>query len=472
MRPAESAKESTRIFLIATGLYFVAAASTIHLTSNGLDIAAFWPANAILVALLLAGKRPAWFPVLSAGLVANIAANLLTRGSLFSPILYGAANVLEIALVTMLLKRVDLGDSILHSTGSALRFILIAGVLGPAISGIAGSAIAHHFFGEPLLKSYLTWVASDGLGLVVFTPFFFALFRGDLAKCYVGKNWKRRVEGIGLLTLTGALAYQAFFVSARPLLFALFLPLMVVTFRVGHIGTKAAIIIVAVIGCLATMYGYGPIVETTSDPTEQAHLLQAFLAILLLTCLPVAAEVAARARLIERLNAHDQEMTNRALSDPLTGVLNRTGFEAVAESMLPIADHRSVGLVAIDFDHFKSINDQWGHHAGDCALRHVAEIFKAQTQPDHVIGRMGGDEFLILLPDSGIDATTLFTERCRQAIQSSPLCLDDTCIVLLSLSMGIATARPDESYDQLLRRADAALYEAKGAGRDTVRVAA
>ncbi len=472
MRPVESAKESTRIFLVAAGLYFIAAASTIHLTSNGLDIAAFWPANAILVALLLSDEKPAWFPVLSAGLVANIAANLLTRGSMLGPFLYGAANVFEIALVTMLLRRNGVGDSILHSTGSALRFLLIAGILGPAISGIAGSAIAHHVFGEPLLKSYLTWVASDGLGLVVFAPFFSAVFRGDLVACFTSRNWLRRAEALGLLTLTGAVAYQAFFIAARPLLFALFLPLMVVTFRIGRIGTKAAVIIVAVIGCLATMYGHGPIVETTSDPTEQAHLLQAFLAILLLTCLPVAAEVTARTRLIERLNAHDQEMTNRALRDPLTGVLNRTGFETIGAAMLPVAAARSVSLIAIDFDHFKSINDRWGHQAGDRALQHVAEAFESQTQPDDVIGRMGGDEFLILLPDSDIDAAMAFTERCRHTIQSAPLCLDDTCIVLLSLSMGVATARPDECYDDLLRRADAALYEAKGAGRNTVRVAA
>ncbi len=472
MRPAESANEFTRIFLIAAGLYFIAAASTIHLTSNGVDIAAFWPANAILVALLLSDEKPRWFPVLSAGLIANIAANLLTRGSMLGPFLYGAANVMEIAFVTMLLRQKGGGDSILHSTGSALRFILIAGILGPAISGIAGSAIAHHVFGEPLLKSYLTWIASDGLGLVVFIPFFYAIFRGDLVHCFNRRNWLRRFEALALLTITGGIAYQAFFVAVRPLLFILFLPLMVVTFRVGHIGTKAAVLIVAVIGCLATMYGYGPIVEITSDPTEQAHLLQAFLAILLLTCLPVAAEVTARARLIERLNEHDREMTNRALSDPLTGVLNRTGFEAAVSTMLPIAPAQAIVLVAIDFDYFKSINDQWGHQAGDRALQQVADVFKAQAEPDHVIGRLGGDEFLILLPDTDIDAAMLFTARCNQAIQASPLCLDDTCIVLLSLSMGVASARPDESYDQLLRRADAALYEAKDAGRNTVKVAA
>lgn len=465
------------IWFLAAISYFAAAALTIHLTSNGRDIAAIWPANAILLALLLAQARPRWGAVLSAGFVAGVAANLITRGALAGTVLYGLANLIEVGLAVSLLRRSGggegdgegRGEGILHTTGAVLRFILVAGLVAPAVSGIPGSLTAFALYGEPLPKAFATWVASDGLGLLVFTPFLSTVVRGDFVVCFARKSWRERGLSAALLLLVGLVAYGVFFLATRPLLFAIFPPLMLVTFRVGRLGVEAAVMLVAVIGGIATMQGRGPMILIAADAATQAQAFQAFLAVTLLTCLPVAAEVTARARLTAALAVHGQEMTASAITDPLTGTLNRRGFEAEARRWLRAEAPGSLSLIAVDFDHFKQINDRWGHQAGDQALRHFAALVSSHVRARDLVGRLGGDEFMILLPHSDLDLAQGVGERVRTAVENAPLALGGQAVASLSLSMGIASARSGESYEDLARRADRALYEAKEAGRNTIR---
>ncbi|KQO69299.1 hypothetical protein ASF18_02365 [Methylobacterium sp. Leaf89] len=457
------------IWFLAAISYFAAAALTIHLTSNGRDIATIWPANAILVALLLAQERPRWGAVLSAGFVAGVAANLITRGASAGAILYGLANLIEVGLAVSLLRRSGEREGILHTTGAVLRFILVAGLVAPAVSAVPGSLTAFALYGEPLPKAFATWVASDGLGLLVFTPFLSTVVRGDFVDGFARKTWRERGLSAALLVLVGLVAYGVFLLATRPLLFAIFPPLMLVTFRVGRLGVEAAVMLVAVIGGIATMQGRGPMILIAADAATQAQAFQAFLAVTLVTCLPVAAEVTARARLTAALAAHGQEMTASAITDALTGTLNRRGFEAEARRWLRAEAPGSLSLIAVDFDHFKQINDRWGHQAGDQALRHFAALVSSHVRAGDRVGRLGGDEFMILLPHSDLDLARGVGERVRAAVENAPLALGGQPVASLSLSMGIAAARSGESYEDLARRADRALYEAKEAGRNTIR---
>ena len=466
------AKEDSRLWLTAASLCFGAAALTIYLTSNGRDIACIWPANAILVALLLADARPRWITVLSAGFVANVSANLIMRGTVVGPLLYGFANLAEVSLAVFLLRRSGGRDGILQSTRSVVRFLFIAGLLAPAISGVVGASTAFLVFGEPLLKSFGAWAASDGLGLVVFTPFLAAAFRGDFVTCFAGMTWLERVEAVAVLVLAGAVTYFVFFGTDRPLLFAIFPPLMLVSFRLGRLGAKAAVMVVAIIGGIATMHGQGPMVLIAADAATQARAFQVFLAVILLTCLPVAAEVSARARLTAALAAHDLEMTARALTDPLTGILNRRGFEVEIRRLLPRQAPPWHSLIAIDFDHFKQINDRWGHLAGDRALQHLASLLTSHVRAGDLVARLGGDEFVILLLNSDLELVKAVCERIRASAHGSPLTIDARSVAFISLSMGVASARPGEAYELLMERADRALYDAKEAGRNTIRWAA
>ena len=169
------------------------------------------------------------------------------------------------------------------------------------------------------------------------------------------------------------------------------------------------------------------------------------------------------------LAAHGQEMTASAITDALTGTLNRRGFEAEARRWLRAEAPGSLSLIAVDFDHFKQINDHWGHQAGDQALRHFAALVSSHVRAGDRVGRLGGDEFMILLPHSDLDLARGVGERVRAAVENAPLALGGQPVASLSLSMGIAAARSGESYEDLARRADRALYEAKEAGRNTIR---
>jgi len=459
------------MWLLAACMSFLAAYATVSLTSDGRDIATIWPANAILVALLLADDNARWRAVLSAGFVANLAANYLTRGTVAGPLLYGVANVVEIMLAATLLRRRHWQGSILYSTRGVVHFILVAGILAPLVSGVIGSFTAHWVFGEPIGKSLLTWMASDGLGLLVFTPFCFAIFRGDFISCFTRKTALGRCESIACIVLTAAVAYAIFFVTKVPLLFLVYPPLLLLTFRMGPLGAKTGVMVIAIVGGLATIQGTGPITLISPHPAIQAQAFQAFLAVLLLTCLPVAAEVTSRARLTATLVDHDQQMTALAMTDPLTGILNRGGFENAAHTMFD-AQSEPLSLIAIDFDHFKRINDRWGHLVGDLALKHLTSVLQAHVRARDLLGRLGGDEFMILLPHTSDERARSIAERIRAAVHGSPMTIDATNTAMITLSIGVATAQPQEDYEALLQRADRALYKAKASGRNTIRSAA
>jgi integral membrane sensor domain MASE1 len=159
-----------QLWLTAACLYFLMAAATIHLTSNGRDIATIWPANAVLLALLLVHDRSAWPSVLSAGLIANAAANLVTRGTIVGPMLYGLSNVLEVTVAASVFGRNKGCVPILGSAGVVVRFLLACGLLAPGLSGFFGAMTARLFFGQPFALAFKTWFVSDALGLLIFTP--------------------------------------------------------------------------------------------------------------------------------------------------------------------------------------------------------------------------------------------------------------------------------------------------------------
>ena len=124
-------------------------------------------------------------------------------------------------------------------------------------------------------------------------------------------------------------------------------------------------------------------------------------------------------------------------------------------------------IAMLDLDHFKKINDTIGHAAGDDALRLVAEALHATLRTTDICGRYGGEEFLVIWPNVGLQAAGLAAERLRNAVGNLTVTADDNCL-LLGASLGVAEYRRGETLDELVARADAALYEAKHAGRNRV----
>jgi diguanylate cyclase (GGDEF)-like protein len=158
-----------------------------------------------------------------------------------------------------------------------------------------------------------------------------------------------------------------------------------------------------------------------------------------------------------------------ALLDPLTGVGNRRGFDAEAKRMLARArrDGTSTALLLLDLDHFKALNDRFGHLAGDRALKAFARTVAAELREGDLLGRLGGEEFAVALADCRTDQAARLAERIRRATAALALS-EGGAEIRLTVSIGVASLRAAESLDALLTKADAALYRAKAGGRDRV----
>ena len=172
---------------------------------------------------------------------------------------------------------------------------------------------------------------------------------------------------------------------------------------------------------------------------------------------------------VQRLH---RELTKLATTDELTGALNRRALVAQFERYL--ARHSRCGepvsLVLFDLDHFKRINDTYGHPAGDEVLRQAVQVLEMAVRPGDTIGRFGGEEFAVLIPAAGPSTAREIAERARAALAAAPLCVGDRLIWITS-SVGLASFPVHgETVAELIRSADAALYAAKAAGRNCVRL--
>ncbi len=167
------------------------------------------------------------------------------------------------------------------------------------------------------------------------------------------------------------------------------------------------------------------------------------------------------------------ELRRVSMTDELTQLANRRHFFArLAEELARAARQSTPLAVAIlDVDHFKQINDGWGHAAGDAVLRETAARLEQATRAGELVGRIGGEEFAVLLPGAAPDQAWRVCDRLREA-QSAPIALPGGDTVRSTLSGGVAVLIDGESAERLMARADRALYTAKHDGRDQVKLAA
>lgn len=220
---------------------------------------------------------------------------------------------------------------------------------------------------------------------------------------------------------------------------------------------------VAVLTVRALNQAFGTPVETilTQHPVQIAlHLLS--------TLAPSATALGFVLMVATRLQ---DELAEKADTDPLTGLANRRRVETLARPWLDEPDAPLCALM-IDVDHFKRINDRLGHDAGDETLMWLGSHLRVEARATDLVGRLGGEEFVMLLPGTRLEEAAVLAERLREAVAARPVELEGREAFPLTISIGVAARIPgDTDVRDLLRRADDAMYEAKRGGRNRVVVA-
>jgi two-component system cell cycle response regulator len=179
-----------------------------------------------------------------------------------------------------------------------------------------------------------------------------------------------------------------------------------------------------------------------------------------------------RKRYQERLRSNYEQSLSMALTDSLTGVFNRRYVNAHLPRLLEraIDSHKPVSVLMFDIDHFKVVNDSYGHTIGDEVLREVSARASRNLRTFDLVARLGGEEFIVILPDTDGEAALIVAERLRSRIADAPFAVSaDRGEINVTVSIGISIGgRLGDTAEGLIRRADEALYEAKRSGRNCV----
>ena len=582
---------------ITAATYYVAAAGALLLTQGIDGLAALWPANGILLAvLMIAPPRHAWRYV-AAGTLASLAANI---GAGVGPIAacgYTFANMTEALIAWQLAQGRDRSLPSFLTPAAVARFFCAA-----FVAAVTSATLAMLFHLSQALATWSSWVTTDLLGLLIVTP---VIVTGYAALTARDRSIPRPKETVLLLAGVAAISVVAFGQSAYPLFFLPLAALLVVTSRLGPFGAAASVAMIATIGSYPTSIGITPL-QVVASAKLPVMFFQFYLLVLLATSLPLAAVLAARDRLMRQLaesnrllrlaeqsaglghwrigatgqdsycspevlrihglpdgetmalsraiagyhpedrarvlrvvraalttgepfefearlllpggeerrvhsrGAPDrtgdgallglfgtmQDVTRQvagqhaleaartaaeqaariaiaaAETDALTGLANRRKIAGLLDEAIAgaAASGQPLSVAMIDLDHFKEINDRHGHLVGDEVLVRVARVAEGSLRGADIVGRMGGEEFVILLPHADGDRASVVAERIRRAIAASTPA--DQPDLAVTASIGVATLIPGEGPAALLHRADGALYAAKDAGRNALRRAA
>lgn len=214
---------------------------------------------------------------------------------------------------------------------------------------------------------------------------------------------------------------------------------------------------------------FGPLVQ--QDAVKDAILISIFVALpisyyIQLQSLELSKANKALQLANEKLEEDHKQAMERASLDAMTNVFNRMAFVREVETRGKVASQGV--MLMLDADNFKKINDKYGHAAGDLALKRLSEVMKSNTREQDIIGRLGGEEFGIYLPEADLERGHQVAERIRLSVESVVLTTDDGISFGVTISAGASFTADQLEVEKLMRLADACLYAAKDAGRNQV----
>lgn len=457
-------------YLVLGRLTFVVSVEYSNVTS-----VVFAPEGVALAFAVAFGPRVAWGVLLGQALL-----SIWSGPSVLGGLAIGTVNALECALGAVLFLRWRISPKFGHPRDVLLFVALVFLVLQP-ISATGGVSVLWALGATPLdwipnalepfwvqgIQQPLTeaaeipsawahWWIGNAVGQILIAPLLLAWsIKGGARRLTTHPDLILSAIAIGLL----GLAATAFPIYPLLMLGVTYPLLVWIGLRRGLRGVTTANVLIAPAITWAGASGYGFLAHL-SVPDRLAYV-SFFIATASVFSLMLFAMFEERRLLVEQLDL-------LARQDPLVPLANRRHFvEMLGDELTSVAaDGRSLSVVVFDVDHFKRINDDFGHAAGDVALTAVAETCSSLLGEGDLAARIGGEEFAIALPDTDLETARQFGDELRVAVADQHLARE--ALTPMTVSVGVAAARPHDSLDALLNRADRALYAAKRGGRNSV----
>jgi diguanylate cyclase (GGDEF)-like protein len=441
------------------GVYFVAGKLGLKLALVHASASAVWPCTGIaLAAFLLLGYR-VWPAILTGAFLVN----LTTAGSIATSMGIAIGNTLEGVVGCYLVTRFARGQQAFERAQDVFKFGLLAGMVSTAVSATIGvTSLALGGFAKWAMFGpiWCTWWLGDAVGAVVVTPFLL-LWRENPRL-----NWTRR-QMLELAILFPGLFFTSWVVFGGRFHSALknypfeylCIPFLIwAAFRFGRRKAATAICVLAVIAAWGTLHGFGPFSRESQNTSLM--LVQSFMGIMAVTTLALAAEVT------EHRHA-DEHIRQLAITDPLTGLVNyRRLLDAFHSEIKRYGrTRRSFAVVVLDMDGLKKINDAHGHLVGSRALCRLANILRLHCREIDTAARYGGDEFVLILPETDSEAAQGVAARISERLKN------DDEEPAISVSAGTAIYPQDgRTIDELFGAADRTLYAAKDSSKRKLRL--
>lgn len=436
------------LFAGLAAVYFVAGKLGLRLALVNPSATTVWPPAGIALAAFVLFGYDMWPAILLSAFFVN----LTTAGSVVTSLGIAAGNTLEGLVGAYLVNRFARGRRACDRAQDVFKLALFAGMLSTTVSATVGVTTIS-LGGLARWADYgaiwLTWWLGDAVGDLVVAP----------ALLVWGTNPRVRWTGVRLLEVAGLLLGVIavgfvvfgglFSVKNYPLEF-MCVPLLIwAAFRLGQREAATAVLGLSGIAIWGTLHGFGPFVQPL--PNASLLLLQAFMGVTALMTMALAALVVERRQVEDRLR-------HLAVSDPLTGLANyrQLAYALDAEIKRSSRTDRPFALVLMDLDGLKKINDRHGHLVGSLALCRVAETLLGSCRGIDTAARFGGDEFALVLPETGDAAAWHVARRVAARVAK------DGETPAISVSVGVAVHPKDGgTLEELVAAADRVLYESK-----------
>lgn len=423
---------------------------------------AFWPANPLLLGLMLRHppySRPASW--LAAGL-GYVTADLATGSSLLNAVWLNGANLLGVAAGWLVLRRLDKRGLQFRRHRSAL-YVLLASAAASLVGALVGGPAGPVLFHSPYVTTTVLWFAGELMNFMLLLPVILTA-PTQWRNLRKQRSDAQRPWWFLLPMLSVFLAEMASFLVGGPGAMTFPVPALLwcaLTYR--PFPTTLLTLAVCVLHTMAIATG---VYFFVPDKVHDVFSLRVGITLLALGPLAVVCSRAAGAEVLKRLH-------HAVNYDSLTDVLARAALMQQGENLLQrlTAQAQSAAVLMLDIDHFKSVNDQYGHAAGDLLLTEFARTIGAALRPQDLFGRIGGEEFAIVLPNIAEEEAHAVAQRLCEAVRQQSFSTEREALLRVTVSIGLrhtVQLQNSDSLDDLLRHADNALYRAKVSGRDRV----